>query len=60
VLVSVAVSRLLQTWLFGVEAFDPVTMLGATVLFVLVGLVACWVPAYRASTIEPVEALRAE
>jgi putative ABC transport system permease protein len=60
VLVSFAVSRLLQTWLYGVEAFDPVTLIGATVLFVVVGLIACWAPAYRASTIEPVEALRAQ
>lgn len=60
VLVSIAVSRLLQTWLFGVDAIDPATMLGATVLFVVVALIACWAPAHRASTIAPVEALRSD
>jgi putative ABC transport system permease protein len=60
VVVAIAASRVLQTWLFGVEAFDPLTLLGATCLFIALGLIACWAPAYRASTIEPVEALRAQ
>jgi putative ABC transport system permease protein len=60
VVVSIALSRLLQSWLFGVDAIDPLTLLGATALFVLLALIACWVPAQRASSIEPVEALRAE
>jgi putative ABC transport system permease protein len=60
VIVSIALSRLLQSWLFGVNATDPLTLLGATALFVLFGLITCWVPAQRASAIEPVEALRAE
>jgi putative ABC transport system permease protein len=60
VLVSIALSRLLQTWLYGVAAIDPATLVGASALFVVVALIACWAPAYRASTIEPVEALRAE
>jgi putative ABC transport system permease protein len=60
VIVSIALSRLLQGWLFGVDAIDPLTLLSATALFVLFALIACWVPARRASAIEPVEALRAE
>jgi putative ABC transport system permease protein len=60
VMVSVALARLLQTWLFGVEATDPSTVLGATALFVLVALIACWAPARHASTVDPVDALRAE
>jgi putative ABC transport system permease protein len=60
IVVSVVLSRLLQSWLFGVDAIDPLTLLSATALFVLFALVACWVPAQRASAIEPVEALRAE
>jgi putative ABC transport system permease protein len=60
VIVSIALSRLLQSWLFGVDAIDPLTLLSATALFVLFALIACWVPARRASAIEPVEALRAE
>lgn len=60
VLASVALSRLLQSWLYGVAAIDPATILGATALFTLVALIACWAPARRAATIEPVEALRTE
>lgn len=60
VVVSIALSRLLQSWLFGVGSTDPLTILGAIALFVVVALLACFAPAHRASTIEPVEALRAE
>jgi putative ABC transport system permease protein len=60
VIVSIALSRLLQSWLFGVNAIDPLTLFAATALFILCALIACWVPARRASSIEPVEALRAE
>jgi len=59
-IVSTALSRLLQSWLFGVDAIDPLTLFAATALFILFALLACWVPAQRASAIEPVEALRAE
>jgi predicted permease len=60
VLASLALSSLLQALLFGVEATDPVTMLAAAALFILVGLLACWAPARRAARVEPVEALKAE
>lgn len=60
VIVSVALARVLQTWLYGVAAMDFVTVLGAVSLFAIFAAIACWVPAYRASTIEPVEALRSE
>jgi putative ABC transport system permease protein len=60
VLSSVVLSSLLNALLFGVEATDPATLLGTTVLIVLVGLLACWLPARRAASIEPVEALKAE
>jgi putative ABC transport system permease protein len=51
---------LLQSWLLGVNAIDPLTLFAATALFILCALIACWMPASRASSIEPVEALRAE
>lgn len=60
IVVSIALARLLQSWLFGVDATDPGTVLGATAIFIVVASIACWAPARRASTIEPVEALRAE
>lgn len=60
IIVSIALARGLQSWLFGVDATDPGTVLGATAIFIVVASIACWAPARRAATIEPVEALRAE
>jgi ABC-type antimicrobial peptide transport system permease subunit len=53
-------TRALGGLLFGVEAFDPMTYLVVSLLMVLVGLLASWVPARRASRVDPMEALRAE
>jgi len=51
---------LLQRLLFGVPPLDPVTFGGATVLFAVIGLAACYVPARRATRIDATEALRHE
>jgi predicted permease len=54
---SFAVSRLLSTLLYG-SATDPVTFLGVPLLLAAVALLASWLPAFRASRVDPVVALR--
>jgi ABC-type antimicrobial peptide transport system permease subunit len=57
---SVAVARLMESELYQVRASDPAVLVctGATVAFV--ALLACWIPAWQASTSEPTAALRAD
>jgi predicted permease len=55
-----AVNRLLQSQLFGVTGTDPITYAGSALLLLLAALVACYVPARRATRINPTEALRSE
>jgi predicted permease len=56
--VAAAASRLLGSLLFGVGATDPLTFIGSTLLFFVVGAAACYVPARRATTIGAMDALR--
>jgi len=53
-------SRFLESLLFGVRPHDPATLAGVTVLFLAVAALACYVPARRATSIDPIAALRAE
>ena len=58
--VAAASTRALRSMLFGVGALDPATFLGVAGAMVLVGLLAAWLPARRASRVDPVESLRGE
>jgi putative ABC transport system permease protein len=57
---ALGVTRLLAGLLFGVEPNDPITLGGVSLLLTLVALLACWLPAYRATRIAPTVALRWE
>jgi predicted permease len=57
---AAAVTRVLQTFLFGVTPTDPIAFTAVTLLLMAVGLMAAWLPARRATRIDPSTALRAE
>jgi putative ABC transport system permease protein len=57
---AMAASHLLSSLLFGVSALDPIVLVLAAVFVLLLTLAACLVPAQRASSINPMQALRAE
>ncbi|HEY0760340.1 MAG TPA: ABC transporter permease [Acidisarcina sp.] len=57
---ALALTRFLRSMLFELKPCDPVTLGGATALLFAVALLAGWLPAWRASRVEPMHALRSE
>ncbi|HTL94863.1 MAG TPA: FtsX-like permease family protein, partial [Gemmatimonadaceae bacterium] len=56
---AVATTRVMQSLLFDVSPTDPLTLGAVTALLLGVAVAAAWMPARRASRVDPVEALRA-
>jgi putative ABC transport system permease protein len=60
VLASVALTRLMKSLLFDVSTTDVTTFAAVTGLLIVIALIACWIPARRAASVDPLIALRAE
>ena len=60
ILLSLAVTRWMQSQLFEVSATDPLTIAAVALLLILVSLLACWIPSRRAAQVDPMVALRYE
>ena len=58
--VSFGLTRLIATLLYGVTPTDAFTFASVTALLISIALFACWVPALRASRVDPLQALRHE
>jgi len=54
---SVATVRLLRGFLFGLSLFDPVASSAAAVAWIAIAMLACWLPARRATRVDPLAAL---
>jgi putative ABC transport system permease protein len=59
-LLAPVLTRFISTQLFGVGSLDPITFVASGATVVGLSLLACWIPARRASAVDPVQAIRAD
>lgn len=57
---AIAMTRVMTTLLFGVTAKDPATFVAVAALLALIAFIACYIPARRATKVDPLMALRYE
>jgi ABC-type antimicrobial peptide transport system permease subunit len=57
-LAALAAGRLVASWLYGIQSYDILTLCGVSLLLLAVAAAACYIPASRATRIDPVVALR--
>jgi ABC-type antimicrobial peptide transport system permease subunit len=60
VIAALALGRFIAAQLYQISAHDPMLLGGATVLFAAIALMACLLPARRATKVDPIQALRTE
>jgi ABC-type antimicrobial peptide transport system permease subunit len=60
IVASFGLTRLLSTFLFGVRPWDTAVFAGSSLVLTAIALIAVWLPAARASRVDPMQALRAE
>jgi len=59
-ILSIAAVRVLRAWMYEMSVYDAPTSVAVSLLLFIVALVASWLPARRASRVDPVQALRAD
>jgi ABC-type antimicrobial peptide transport system permease subunit len=60
VLIALGATRFLESLLFGIETLDPSTFVATSVAMMIVAFLASYIPARRASSVDPMESLRAD